>query len=523
MQGQIPPQQARPQTPPPQQPRPQTPPPQQNPPKKKKKVAGIIVLIIVLVLLLFALLAGGIAIIVFSGVLKNPKKAFAEDVVSITENINGEIPSIGSIPLEAIFHLGVDDTQNSHTSVRTTEIVSEEMGAYSLELEQTYSYNKDNGDTAYDLTVNVNGNPMGSGSIYFTDDEFLYVPMGSDASMVRYEMDAATKENLKNLGAVERFSLMVMEKNRGSEIDWKQETKDFNKNALADIPKNSFKKSSGTYMILGEEVKCKTVTVTASDEEAYELIESLGELMNKGMETGDEGKINTFESVLSSYEDKGGSLDLTMTTYRYKKIPVAISMEADLNGKVYNYEISYYKKGSEKQFIIDGGDSYYEESVISKGIGQTHMTNKVDFGSSYITIEQDSTGIGNSKELKGTFEIVPNIKSDGGIASIAGKSISGTIEETSILGNGVKTTEISNENASISIITTLQRTPLDTASITPPTFISESGNDCGTDLEDLKNTLKVFNKENAPKVDNTIVHMTQVYFMMFRQIGLSGL
>ena len=530
MQGQVPPQyqQPRPQMQgqiPPQPPRPQTPPPQQKPPKKKKKgVAGIIILIIVLVLLLFALLAGVVAFIVFSGVLKSPKKVFAENVVSITENINGEIPSIGSIPLEAIFHLGVDDTQNSHTSTRTTEIVSEEMSAYNAELVQTYSYNKDNGDTAYDLTVNVNGSPMGSGSIYFTDDEFLYVPMSTDAPMVRYEMDSAAKENLKNLGAMERYSLMVMEKNRGSEINWKQETKDFSKNALADIPKNSFKKSNGTYMILGAEQKCKTVTVTASDEEAFGLIESLGELIYKGIETGDEEQYGAFESVLSAYENNGGSLDLTMTTYRYKKTPVAISMEVTLNDKIYNYEISYYKKGGEKQFIIDGGDSYYEESVVSKGIGQTHMTNKIDFGSAYLTIEQDSTGIGNSKDLKGTFEIVPNLKSDeGGVASLAGNTISGTIEETSILGNGLKTTTVSNEKGSISIITTLERSPLDTAQITPPTFLSESGIDCGTNLEDLKTTLKVFDKEGTPKIDNSIAHMAQVYFLVFKQAKLSGI
>ena len=111
------------------------PPQQQKPPKKKKKgVVGIIILVIVLVLLLLALIIGAVAIVIFSGVLKNPKKMFAENVVSITENINGEIPSIGSIPLEALFHLGVDDTQNSHTSIRTTEIMSDAMSQYDLEL-----------------------------------------------------------------------------------------------------------------------------------------------------------------------------------------------------------------------------------------------------------------------------------------------------------------------------------------------------------------------------------------------------
>ena len=511
MQGQIPPQ----------QPRPQTPPQQQKPPKKKKKGAvGIIILIIVIVLLLLALIIGAVAIVIFSGVLKSPKKIFAEDVVKITENINGEIPSIGSIPLEALFHMGVDDTDNSHTTTKTTEIVSETMSEYNVEMVQTYSYNKDNGDTAYDFTVNVNGSPMGSGSLYFVDDEFLYVPMDPDSPMVRYEVDSDTVNSLKNLGAMERFSLMVMEKGRGSEINWKQEIKEFSNNVLAEIPKSSFKKSKGTYMILGAEQNCKTVTVSASDKEAFALIEGVGKLMYKGIES--EEDLSAFESVLSSYEANGGTLDLTMTTYEYKKTPAAITMEIDFNGEVSTFDISYYKKGNEKQFIVDGGDSYYEESIVSKGIGQTHMTNKIDFGSAFLTIEQDSTGIGNSKELKGTFEICPAGDSDtDSMATIAGKTITGTIEETSILGNGVKTTEISSEKGSVSIVTTMERSTLDTSKITPPTFLSESGIDCGSSLEDLKETLEVFNKDDSFKVDNSIAHIAQVYYLIFKQSGMN--
>lgn len=510
MQGQIPPQ----------QPGSQVPPQQQKPPKKKKKgVVGIIILVIVLILLLLALIIGAIAIVIFSGVLKSPKKMFAENVVKITENINGEIPSIGSIPLEALFHLGVDDTQNSHTSIRTTEIMSDAMSQYDLELVQTYSYNKDNGDAAYDFTVNVNGNPTGNGSIYFTDDEFLYVPMNPDSPMVKYDIDSDTLNSLKDLGAMERFSLMVLEKERGSEINWNQEIKDFTNDVLGDIPKSSFKKSKEKYMLLGVEQTCKTVTVTASDKEAFDLMESIGKLMYKGIEADED--MSAFESVLSAYEDNGGTLDLTMTTYRYKKTPVAVTMEVNLNGEVSTFDISYYKKGSEKQFIIDTGDSYYEESVVSKGIGQTHMTNKIDFGSAFLTIEQDSTGIGNSKELKGTFEICPAGDSDtDSMATIAGKTITGTIEETSILGNGVKTTEISSEKGSVSIVTTMERSTLDTSKITPPTFLSESGIDCGSSLEDLKETLEVFNKDDSFKVDNSLVHIAQVFYLIFKQSGI---
>jgi hypothetical protein len=248
-------------------------------------------------------------------------------------------------------------------------------------------------------------------------------------------------------------------------------------------------------------------------------MEGISKLMYKGIETDEE--ISAFESVLSAYERKGGMLDLTMTTYQYKKTPVAVTMEVDLNGEVSTFDISYYKKGSEKQFIIDTGDSYYEESVVSKGIGQTHMTNKIDFGSAFLTIEQDSTGIGNSKELKGTFEIWPAGDTDSdSMATIAGKTITGTIEETSILGNGVKTTEISSEKGSVSIVTTMERSSLDTSKITPPTFLPESGIDCGSSLEDLKETLKVFNQDDSFKVDNSLVHMAQVYYLIFKQSGI---
>ena len=521
MQGQPQYQQPRPQMqgqPQMQQPRPPMP-PQQKPPKKKKGKAVIIVLIVLLLLFFFLLIVGAVAAVIFSGVLKNPKKVFAEDVVQISKNINEEIPSMGMIPLEALLHLGIDDTTNSHTSTRTTEIMSDAASEYDLELVQSYSYNKDNGDTAYDLTVNVNGSPMGSSAIYFTDDEFLFVPMSPDSSMIRYQIDSDTKESLKNFGAVERYSLMVMEKERGSGINWNEEKSNFSKDILGEIPKKSFKKSSDTYIILGEEKKCKTVTVTASGEEAFDIIKGFGDLIYKGIES-DEEKLSAFDNMLSSYDELSGDLELTMTTYRYKKTPVAVSMEVVSNGEVSNYDISYYKKGSEKQVIFESGDSYYEESVISKGIGQTHMTNIVDLGSAYITIDQDSTGIGNSKELKGTFEIVPDTDPDGeSMATAAGNSITGTIEETSILGDGVKTTTIESEKGTVSIVTTMERGNLDTSKITPPTFISESGVDC-SNLEDLKTVLNVYTNEKAPKVDNAIVHMAQLYFLMIKQGGM---
>ena len=516
MQQQRPPMQGQPQM---QQQRPPMPPQQQNPPKKKKKKGGIIVLIILLLLLLLALITAAVIFVISSGILKSPKKVFAEDVVKISENINDEIPSMGTIPLDALLHLGVDDTTSSHTSTRTTDIVSDQMVEYNVEWVQSYSYNKDNGDTAYDLTVNVNGSPMGTGAIYFADNEFFFVPMNTNSSMVRYQMDSATKEGLKDLGAMERFSLMVMERGRGSDVNWNQEISNFSNDTLGEISKKSFEKSKAPYKILGEEKNCKTVTVKVSDKEAFDIIEGFGDLMYKGIDTGDD--TSAFDSLLSSYEENGGKMDLTMTTYRYKKTPVAISMEISIDGEVKNYEISCYKKGSEKQFIFDSGDSYYEESVVSKGIGQTHMTNKCDFGSAFFTLEQDSTGIGNNKELKGTFEIIPDADSDGdSMATVAGNTISGTVEETSILGNGVKTTVLESEKGSVSIVTTIERGALDASKITPPTFISESGVDCGTSLEDLKTILKVYTNEDAPKLDNSLIHMAQVYFLMVKKSGV---
>ena len=95
------------------------------------------------------------------------------------------------------------------------------------------------------------------------------------------------------------------------------------------------------------------------------------------------------------------------------------------------------------------------------------------------------------------------------------------LQETSILGNGVKTTEISSEKGSVSIVTTMERSTLDTSKITPPTFLSESGIDCGSSLEDLKETLEVFNKDDSFKIDNSIAHIAQVYYLIFKQSGMN--
>ena len=135
-------------------------------PKKKKKspVAGIIIGVIAAADVFAALIIG----VVKSGVLKSPKKAFAENAVGVFENINKELPNIGMSPAESILHLTIDDTKDSHTTTATTTFYSdnEEAAAFeSFGLEQSYSYDADNGNAAYEFSVTSGGSVAGTGAI----------------------------------------------------------------------------------------------------------------------------------------------------------------------------------------------------------------------------------------------------------------------------------------------------------------------------------------------------------------------
>ena len=534
--GQVPNGQPRPQMQPGQapngQPRPQMQPgqvpngqpvPQANPPKKPKKKKSKVGLVIFLLLLFLAIIAGLVCFVIFSGILKSPKKLFAENVVGVSQNINSEIPSLGTIPFDAIFHIGIDDTTNSHTTTKTTSIVSDSMAEYSVEMEQSYSYNKDNGDAAYDLTFNVNGSSLGTGSMYFSGNDFIFVPINPNSSMVKYTMDSSAKEAFKDKDAIERYSLMLMEYDKQPVTDWDEELDNFTKNALEGLSKKDFKKSKAAYTILGEEKKCQTVALSVTGDEAVNLIGGLNDLIYSGIVNENED-FNSFKEFIDEYKENGSDLNITMTTYRYKKTPVAIEILVNSDNSNYKYDLSYYTKKSEKQFMFistspDGKTSSYEESVISTGIGTYKMTDKCDFGDFYILIEQDGQIVGTTRNLKGTIEIVSKKEVNETVASVAGNSINGTIEETVILGNGMKTTTLELEKGTISIISSLTREPLRDDKITPPPFIPESGVDVGTSLEDMKTIFNVNDTVDSLKIDNTLIHLFQVYYLMISKSG----
>ena len=493
---------------------------------KKNKKGGITARIIIFIILLAALLTGGVVFIINSGIFKNPRKAFAENVVGVSKNINKEISNIGSIPMDALVHFGIDDTDKSHTCTRTTRFSSDTMPAYDLVLEQTYSYNADNGDAAYDITASVSGNPLGTGSMYFSGDQFIFVPMDPGSPMIRYQMDSSAQESLKNVGAIERYAKMIMESDKREETDWDQELNNFIETALSGLTEKDFIKSKAGYTILGEEKECNTVSLTVSDDNAVNLISGLSDLIYKEIIDLDENDINKFNSLIDTYTQNDGDMEITMTTYSYKGTPVAIIADVTLDQETCKYEINYYKKGSEKQMIIDcdstGGDSYYEESVICTGSGKYSMTNKCDFDGFFVTILQEVNQSGSSKDLNGTFEISSNKPSSDDITSITGNFMTGTIKETSVLGNGTKTTTLKSDKVSVDITSYMTRGPLETNKITPPVFLPESGIDCETNLEDLKaaldtgDTLKV-------NMDNSVYSLAQVFILMIKKAGILDL
>ncbi|MCR4814311.1 MAG: zinc-ribbon domain-containing protein [Lachnospiraceae bacterium] len=487
--------------------------------KAKKKKGAPVALIVILSILLVGALVGLVIFIGTSGVLKSPKKVFAENVVGVAENVNGEMSEAGLIPLDAIFHIGIDDTDKSHTSTRYTSIESDATEA-GIELVQSYSYDEASGNTAYDITVNTNGSPIGTGGMYFSGNDFIFVPMNVNSPMVHYEMDAKTSEELKSKGAIERYSLMVMEMSSADSKDWNEVLGNFSQDVLDDIDKKNFSKSSAMYSLLGTERKCNTAEVSVSGEEAVKILNGLNDVLYKGFGGSEEENSGVFKDVIEDYERYGGNLEIGVITYKYKKTPVAMDVNVMLDGKEYTYSVSYFTKKNEKQFIVDSGTpdgkhSFYEESIVSTGIGTYSMTNRCDFGSFNVYIEQKGQMLGNNKNINGTFEITSDKSYNSTVSSLAGDTVTGTITEMAIMGNGTKTTVIEGKKGNIVVTTEMTREALQNDKINPPEFIPGSGTECGTNIEDLKAVMQT-SKMSPVKADSSLVHLAQVYYQFIR-------
>ena len=487
--------------------------------KKKSPVAGIIIGAIAAAVVFAALIVG----IVKSGVLKSPKKAFAENAVGVFENINKELPNIGISPAESILHLTIDDTKDSHTTTATTTFYSdnEEAAAFeSFGLEQSYSYDADNGNAAYEFSITSGGSVAGTGAIYFDGDEFIFSPMGASDPMVRYTLDDDSVKNYKKLGAIDRYALMIQGKSKESETDWNEALKNFTAYAVKDIDKKSFTKSKEDIMILNKVVSSKVVSVEVKDDDAMNLINGVSDLVYAGVEDEEQKeKIDLFKDLCDDYERNGGDLNLTMKTYTYKNKPVIVKMEADLSGEPYIYEISYYEKGKEKELNVsstaDGKTTEYEESVISAGPAQYQYTTRYDDGDNTLLIEKKGLMVLNNGKVDGTILYTPKNGIGDGTVPVQDESITGTISETMLMGTGEKVTTIVNGPQTLTITTEVKRENLQSGKINPPMFLEESGVDCDT-LDELKEAVKIKEEDSIPAVNNSLTRLGQVYALMFR-------
>ena len=482
-------------------------------------MVGIVIGIIAAAVVFVAL----IVVIVKSGVLKSPKKTFAENTVGVFENINKELPNIGMSPAESILHLTVDDTKDSHTTTTTTSFYSDnaEAAAYeNFELVQSYSYDADNGNAAYDFSVSSGGTVAGTGAIYFEGDQFIFSPMGESTPMVRYTLDDDAVENYKKLSAIDRYALMIQGNSKENETDWNEALKHFTEYAIKDIDKKSFAKSKEDIEILNKVVSSNVVSVDVENDEAMNLINGVSDLIYSNVEDEEQKeKIGLFQDLCADYEQNGGNLKLTMKTYSYKKKPVIVRMEAELSGKPYSYEIGYFEKGKEKELnvssTVDGKNTRYEDSVISAGLGQYQYTTEYDDGDNTLLIEKKGYMLGNNREVNGTIVFTPKNGIGDGTISMQEESVTGTINETILMGNGSATTTINNGSQSLTITTEVKREKLQSGKINPPVFSEEAGLDC-TSLDELKEAVKINGEDSIPSVNNSLIRLGQVYVLMFQ-------
>ncbi|MCR4684089.1 MAG: zinc-ribbon domain-containing protein [Lachnospiraceae bacterium] len=487
---------------------------------RKKSPAGLILGIVGGCVAIVALAI----ILAVSGIFKDTKTLYAEQVVGFSENISNELPEIGMGPIRAFLHLDKDDADDSHTTTRTTTIESEMLGDQTFEMVQSYSYDKSSGDTAYDITVNAGDSPLGTGTIYFNDSEFLYVPMNTSSPMVRYEMDSDTVNSLEEYAAVDRYALMLSGDTTGG-TDWNQAKKDFLEDTLAAFDKKDFVKGKEAFTIFGREEQCSTISLQVSGDQAEDLLNAVNKLIVNdivSMDEEDENKTNLFGSINGSKSDEELE-SVILTTFVYKKTPVAMRIEASTDADDYVYEMSCYQDGVERQMIFNTrsgsgkNDAELEDSVISMGGSNYLLTTKADYGSFTIFVEEEGTIKGDNRNLSGTFEIAPG-KGSKVVGVSLGDSITGTLSETFKDGDGEYYTEYESDQGIVGLRTVVERGALNKDKITPPAFIDESGTDCGDDHEELLDAMGMKRNQNLVKVDNTMLRTGNAIALMLRDM-----
>ena len=471
------------------------------PPKKKKKKAGAVIGIIFGILAAVAVLFIVIVIVVvlalvLPGKLKNPKKLFAENIVGVSKSFCEEVSDFGAKPVEDIIHIGLDDTKDSHTTTKVTTIEADAMGQdQEYEFVQTFSYDANSGNSAYTVSVNTGDYSMGTGGIYYNGNEFIYAPIDASKPMVRYELDSSTAKSLGAYEAIDRYTLMILDMSSEKEVDWDKELTDFLENSLADVEKDQFVKSKGDYNVFGKTKQCDTVSVSLSGKQAADFIEGMGNLLSDGMGAEEDSSIkDAFTNLYDENGDVFDSLDMTVTTYSLKKKPVGVKIALSNGADSYDIDLSSYKDGEEKQVILnipseDGNGIYYEDGIYSIALGFYTVKTEVDYGEMTFIINESGTISGDDYNLSGTYTVVPGDNTGG--VKLAEDSITGDISQSIKGGKGKYVTTTYAEEGSFTITTEYNRESLKSDKLKAPDFLKESGIDCGTNLDMLKETLDV--------------------------------
>lgn len=496
---------------------------QPQPPKKKSK-AGLIIGLSVGGGALLLLLLG---IFVLPNLFKDIKRTYAENVVGMAENISDEVSDFGSDAAEAILHLSKDQTKDSHTTFRTTSIESDAMSDQEFELQQIYSYDASSGDASYEFSVSTGDTPMGTTGIYFQGDEFIYSPMDPSAPMVRYEMDPLLTKALKAYDAVDKYALMLLDEETFDNADWKAATDDFYETALKDLDQERFVKDKEVLTILGKEQKCNTISVTVDGEDATALLDALKDLLKLEAATEETGEqLENYGEMAAQLLENSEDTEITLTTFSYKKKPVALRLSGTSNGKDSEVIVSSYRDGDEKQFLItatpeseEENGFTFENSIISSG-GKDTVTTYLDLGDGSVLIEEKGKVNGDDKDLTGTVTITPGSVASGSVP-LKDDVIEGTISRKLKGGSGENVTEFETDEGNIRIVTTISKEKLDEEHLNPPMFLEESGTDCEDDLMELTETLGMDNNLSLLDNNSSVAHLAGAIMLLMKSGGMS--
>ncbi len=495
------------------------------PPKKKSRTGLIVGLSVGGGALLLLLLLG---IFVLPNLFKDVKRSYAENVVGMAENISDEVSDFGSSTVNAILHLSKDETKDSHTTFRTTTIETNATDDQSLELQQIYSYDASSGDASYEISIKSEDTTLGSTGMYFHGDEFIYSPLDPSNPMVRYEMDPLLTKALKGYDVVDKYALMLLDEETFENADWNAATDDFYETALADLDKERFVKDKEVLTILGNERKCDTISLTVDGAEAENLLEAFKDLLKLETTTEEtEEQLENYGDIVSQALENSEEDEITLTTFSYKKKPVALRLSGTSNGQNAEVIISSYRDGDEKQFLITAVDESkeadnftFEDSIITNG-GKTVVKTYADLGDGYFLIEETGKVNGDDRDLTGTITIAPGSSASGSIPiNIKEDVIEGNISRYLKNGSGENVTEFETEEGNVRIVTTISKENLDEDHLNPPMFLEESGTDCKDDLVQLTEVLEMEKSLSLFDNSNSVMHQLGAILLLMRNSGI---